>query len=150
MSGFTARTTLALVVLAGCGYDWTIGPVDAGADGAELDGRAADDAASDTQSGDGAKSCAAIHADVDNARAAAKHCTSMPTDCATSMKDQCGCILFIAQPSSSATTSYLQAISAFKDSGCPLGCGACGVPPSQSLCTAGAGPDGGLTTNCNP
>ncbi len=155
MTRSVASVALALVVASGCAYDWAIGggSLDAGFDAEQPDGGVSDGALEvsvDVSTGDGAKSCEALHADVDSARAGAKHCTSMPSDCATSMQDQCGCTLFIAQSSSGATASYKDAIAALKASGCPLGCGTCAAPPTQSLCTAGAGPDGGLTTVCNP
>jgi hypothetical protein len=157
---------LALALACACSYDWATASAPSGGDAGDSGGAgdsgdsgdAADAATTDAREdatsmpdapADG-PSCAQLHADVDSARAAARHCTSQANDCEAKLRDECMCTLFVAQASGQATADYQAAIAALVASGCPLGCATCPTPPTQSFCTASSGPDGGLTTSCNP
>jgi hypothetical protein len=133
------RWPLALLC-SSCALDWTVGSgsPDAGADVADDHTSIADGGphvdGSDGKAPSEAASCGQLEANVDTAKLAAEKCSSMPDDCDSRVKDQCGCIVFVAQDSSEATATYSNAVEQLQDSGCPLGCGTCPKPPAQSLC----------------
>jgi hypothetical protein len=146
---------IAVGLSAACSLDWTIGS-DGGAEASTLDAPT-DTGASPHDGGtsdvvddaghEAAASCSSLRADVGAARAAAILCMSMPTDCESHVTDQCGCTVFVAQSSSSATADYLAAIEALKMSGCPLGCASCPKPmPVEAECLVTEG----LKTVCTP
>ena len=153
----------ALAVCAAC-YDWTIGPAASGAsdagpdaDGA-IDASAPRDAGADSASVDSssvsdggppdtAPDCETLLGTVASDQAAAELCSAKPNDCMSTVKDQCGCTVFVAQSSSPATSAYLGAVQKLAQAGCVVGCGKCPTPPSQSLCLAGE-QDGGVAEIC--
>jgi len=144
-------TVLAALLCTGCSLDWTVGtgPVrDASASDTRTDHETMDaEPSRDVRSSPDAPPCAELQANVESAKLAAKACTSMPDDCMSHVADACGCVVFVAEASSSTTTAYLEAIAALQHSGCPLGCGSCPTPPpTKSLCLVGEG----LKTSCNP
>jgi len=141
--------TVALLCTS-CALDWTVGSghaedggTDSVADRGPSDSETRDVASSD------ARSCSQLEADVDSAKLAAKQCSSMPDDCMSKVEDQCGCVVFVAQPSNAATTAYVMAIQTLQDSGCALGCATCPAPPAESFCLPSSG-DSGLGTACDP
>jgi hypothetical protein len=149
------RPAVCLVLVgaacAGCSYDWETGAasgeagvpeasaeaaIDAGGADAAID--VAVDAGVDVgpapEGGPDAAYCGDLAAQVDTAKTSAKKCTTTPPDCGSSVKDQCGCTVFVAQSSSAATQNYVSLVQEFGQSGCVLGCGTCGPPPTQSYC----------------
>jgi hypothetical protein len=95
-----------------------------------------------------APSCATLAQTVASTRAAAIACTSTSGACSNSVSDACGCVLFVGESPSAATSDYLAAVMALQSSGCPLGCSACPAPaPTYALCLA-AGMGTGLGTAC--
>jgi hypothetical protein len=159
---------LALGLIPGCSFDWTIGGTEGGSDGggrdASLDTHVppADTGMHDTgthetsaadvvdSASEDALSCAALVADVETARSAAVACPPPSAgDCGTHVTDQCGCIVYVAQPSSTQTDDYKLAISRLLKSGCSLGCNACGSPPKGAACLV-SGDAGHLMDVCTP
>jgi hypothetical protein len=157
---------LALVLTSSCSLDWTIGGADGG--GAEAGAREASTDSHappvdtgthesgtpdvvDSASMDVAPSCATLRGDVAAARAAAVACPPPSGgDCASHVNDQCGCKVFVAQPSSAQTASYKAAINDLIASGCALGCGSCPSPPQVGAeCLPSSG-DSGIVDVCTP
>jgi hypothetical protein len=155
---------LALAGCAGCTLDWTVGSgsppmneagTDASPEAAAVDAapESAVDAPieapapNDAEAGAlDAPDCSALLTSVQSAEVQAKKCMG-GSDCMTKVSDQCGCMLFVAQPASLATNNYIGAVQAFMTSGCPLNCPTqCPPPPAQSLCLVGMGG----VTSCMP
>jgi hypothetical protein len=165
---------VAALSVAGC-YDWTLGVApDGGADGSKKldapgDAEIRDvvvEGATDVHipqeaappeattppkdAPPDAPSCASLRAAIDQAKIAAKNCSTAPADaCEARVSDQCACVVFVAQADSTATANYLAAIKALSAAGCPADCATCPVPPDGSLCLSGE-VDGMLTDTCQP
>jgi hypothetical protein len=154
----------AFALCGGC-YDWAIGSavvdagdagdatpppgMDASVDVQVQDSHAPGDVTSEPEAApppDSAPSCATLQAAVDSDRLAAQACTGMAGDCLSSVMDQCGCTVYVAQASNAATASYNMAVQNLKQASCES-CGTCPVPLAAS-CLPKTGPDGGLTTAC--
>jgi hypothetical protein len=159
-----ATGLLSAVVLCGACYDWTIGTTVADRDAGDAAMPGGPDAGTDTASPTDSRapvdsfveelaapdadaaSCASLQESVDADRVAAKVCMST---CMSTVTDQCGCTVFVAQSSSAATAAYKAAVTDLMKSGCPINCGTC-VNPTASFCLAGTGPDGGVAAICMP
>jgi hypothetical protein len=144
------RAALLCIVLAGCSYDWSPGrgvaSGDAAAD-APHEGAASTDAATGSDGGgvDAAgndaiidviaepPSCAELQSQVQQTLGAALACVPTAQPCTTVVEDACLCQVVVGA-ANQATTNYENAVSAWKGSGCPLGCTSCGAAPQQGLC----------------
>jgi hypothetical protein len=166
-----ARSTLALMVglTVSCSLDWTVGAApdasrdaggSAGHGGAGGSSGASDsaidrtpppmDAATDTVHPTDVGpdvSCSALLAAVDQDRFAAQECSA--SSCKSTVVDQCGCAVVVAQPSSTATAAYVAAIDALKASGCPPECGTCPKRVPYA-CLPVYVKDAGLMSVCTP
>jgi hypothetical protein len=151
----------ALALCGGC-YDWAIGTaasdagdagdatlppgMDGSVDVVVVDSHAPGDVTSEPEAApppDSAPSCATLQATVDSDKLAAQVCTG---NCVSTVLDQCGCTVYVAQASNAATANYNTAVQRLKQADCES-CGTCPVPLGAS-CLPGTGPDGGLTTVC--
>jgi hypothetical protein len=152
---------VAVALLGGC-YSWTLGTssADAGSespappmDGGSMDSSEPRDSSAPMDSAKAMDTappppdCAGLLAQVETEMYAAEMCTT--GECTSSVVDQCGCKVNVAQPGSAATMSYAHAITAFKNS-CTPSCGTCPDAGSVSFCLAGALPDGALASLCDP
>jgi|SRR5580658_4324508 hypothetical protein len=152
-------TLVAFALLGGC-YSWTLGassdaggdspsgPMDGSVDSmvSAMDSRSPVDTATVTDTGTppSMPDCATLQEQLDNDRVAAEECT---TGCTSTVVDQCGCTVDVAQSSTVATGDYKSAIEAFTHS-CTPSCGTCPEAGGPSFCLAGALPDGALTELC--
>jgi hypothetical protein len=134
---------LSILALAGCSYDWEVG---AGAgDAAALDAAALDTAVPDGGVVDAAGStdtgCEALEARVDADRKAARACQIGAGQCSMTVKDPCGCDVFVAVGSSAAAQSFASSSSALTHSSCALQCSACPSLPTSGTCLDMMGAD---------
>jgi hypothetical protein len=174
-------TTLAAVALAACyDWQIGAGPVDAAkaADGTEGDASGLDAVAPKVDVGTGsdarrdalgtpdgahpgvdgasphdasAPSCAALAANVSEARAQAQSCTLGSTaECMTALHDACGCNTYVANPSSAATSRYATALAMFADAGCPASCTSCLDPTATTGTCLEMDTGSGVTSACSP
>jgi hypothetical protein len=156
---------LALGLTSSCSLDWTIGGADgghaeAGARDAPMESHAptldtgihetgAPDVV-EAASADVAPSCATLEADVVAAHNAAVACPPPSgEDCLHYVTDQCGCIVYVAQPSSAATANYNAAIHKLVMSGCTLECECMKPMPVGAECLPGSS-DSGIMDFCTP
>jgi hypothetical protein len=154
----------ALAAGAACSYDWAMGggAGDAGAADATGGDAAVDASGGDVEvdvggdvEGDGegdvdagidapvdapaeVSYCGKLETQVADDKLNAIKCTTTPPDCYSFVSDQCGCTVYVAQPSSQATSTYVNDVHELQDSGCPLGCGSCGPPPTSANCLVNA------------
>jgi hypothetical protein len=144
-ASFPLLLALAAIVAAahaaGCAYDWTVGHaaasdagadvdlVEAGAEGASeassADGAPADatpgadgGASAEASAAEAAASCAQLEAEVRADRGPAVTCTPVVGACSASVSDECGCTVYVGDGTSSQTTTYKNAVSAFLGAGC--------------------------------
>ncbi|MBI2388061.1 MAG: hypothetical protein HYV09_00465 [Deltaproteobacteria bacterium] len=142
------------IVLAGCAYDWDVGPrVEAGVDAkAPLDSTAPADTAPapDTAVVDTAPEavdCAALLAEVATRRVAAKKCVSTALVCTTEVVDECGC-KSITEQADAETNLYADAAKRARDAGCKSpSCGTTCPEPRPNYCLLA---DGGGTSCAGP
>jgi hypothetical protein len=150
----------ALAVCGAC-YDWTLGSGASDAGDATLPG--GPDAGTDTltpvdapvpvdvivaevgRPDVSAEACASLLQMVDSDETLAKACMAV---CTSTVTDQCGCKVFVAQSSSQATSDYASAIVSFENAGCHASCGTCADAGAFVDCLPILGPDGGLTNIC--
>ena len=130
--------TMALATLAACSYDWQVGSPtgsggDAGTGGTQGGGGdAGTDAGADADAG---PSCAALLADLADARAKAKACSTIGTPCPASILDECGCKSAVVSAGSAASIAYAAAVESVVDAGCSVTCAGCLVSPGTCLLT---------------
>lgn len=156
-----AAAWAAVLLAAACGFDWTVrdapgasadaadaGPsTDAPVGDAPSEGSALGDGAAAADAADAA-ACAALAGDLDAKKKAARTCKLSSGECQTTVKDQCGCDVFVAVPGSASVVEYQQGVTSFQGSGCPLGCGASCPPPPMFAPTCLAQGTGG--NQCYP
>jgi hypothetical protein len=131
----SALTTAA--VLAGCSYDWAVGPVaDAG-----LDAGGHDAGGHDAGGHDAGPDCASLAASLDSARKQAKSCTiGMSGQCAMFITDECGCKSYVTLMGSAEANAFASAVQAFEGAGCKASCATCITTPSACQLVGGMGP----------
>jgi hypothetical protein len=120
-----------------CNLDWNVRPDPV--DGGTIVGRDASDERSsggrdagadgpsmvtDADTGVGVD-CAALTAELDDRRKTARRCSFQVGECLESVKDACDCDVVIGRSGSAETSAYASSVARLKESGCPLGCGAC-------------------------
>ncbi|UQA54833.1 hypothetical protein [Polyangium aurulentum] len=129
-----ATLALALLVAAGCVYDWDLGaPV-----AAEVDAGGGDAGSSDAGPG-----CDALVQKVQAARVAAKTCTlGAAGQCGGSIVDECGCTSFVKDPESPEASAFSAAVEEIEASNCPASCPASCMLGMTGTCllSAGMGP----------
>ena len=124
------RLALASVLLLGCAARSEIA-------GDNFDASVVDAPAVDAPAVDAANdACAALQSNLDEAGKLAAACcpTCNSVQCASQLPGVC-CPLAVSIASSPAATSYLDALDAFKKSGCPIFC-PFGCPAPQRTCGA--------------
>jgi hypothetical protein len=131
------RTLFFLVALAaGCSLDFSVrpqsvdagSPADSGGD-ADAEERDADSGADDQlvpdaatdQAVDGTVDCKTLRDELIVKRKAAQSCQTTTAYCQTSVKDECGCEIFVGMAGSVATNEWLAAIAEFKSANCVNG-----------------------------
>ncbi len=149
------RTLYALLPLlsAACAYDWQIGqaPGDGG-EGGDAGTLGGHDAGADVSADapadatpDARPDCAALLADLDTSRAAAKACTlGLVGQCMTSIEDECDCASYVREAGSAATMAYAAAIASVRAAGCSVACPPCLVSVGACLFT------GSTEATCTP
>ncbi|APR75170.1 Hypothetical protein A7982_00516 [Minicystis rosea] len=93
--------------------------------------------------GDAGPGCAALVAQLEASRDAAKSCGTVGTTCTASITDECGCASYVAQGGSQAALDFAAAVQSVKDAGCATSCGSCLPNPGGKgtcLLSGGTGP----------
>lgn len=146
---------------SGCDLDWTtrldpVTTVESGApdrqsDGAPLaEASTIDEASTSDVTTPDASSCAALKADVDNKKKAARRCQFGGGGCVlATLKDICNCDVRVENPSDARASSFVNAVKAFNESGCDPKCGQC-IVVGVSQCLSQADGDGGVEYVCVP
>lgn len=135
---------LALAGPGGCAYDWEVvwGPEGGVSDVATISDSGWDGARGAVD----ASSCPDLTARVAAARDVARTCALASGQCTTTVKDACGCPVFIAVAGSTAATDYEAAIAAYRGAGCKPTCATCPALPTAGVCLDNASSQ----ERCNP
>jgi len=124
----------ATLALAGCTYDWGVGPAPSGLEDAGDTGLG--DATAETNA-----TCLAIIEQLDQRRPAATECLAMMvgTECTETDKDECGCNIGGVYPG--PFDEYVALVEEFKQNDCSRSCSGCATAVTPK-CTAdqGSGP----------
>lgn len=142
------RTALALVLpcffglsflgASACSYDWNVrAEGDSAADAATKDvvteapdaGDTVDSSFDGTVFTDSGPSCADLEAAINAAATNARACSLASGQCTTSVKDQCGCGMYVAVAGSSFANKYAAAVASYLAECIPT-CTGCGSPPA--------------------
>lgn len=129
--------------MAGCSLDFSVrpqpgdggSPPDAGTDaGPSIDDAGTDADVPDATSADGGDAavgdCKALKDDLVVKKKTAQTCQTTTAFCQTSVKNECGCDIFVGKSDSVATFEYIGAIDAFKAANCVNGAVCPGVCPA--------------------
>jgi len=135
------RLLVLALAIAGCAYDWDVGPRPTDA---AIDSLAPDTAVVDSKPE--TVDCAALLAEVATRREIAKRCVSTAGVCTTTVTDECGCPSITAQPGAD-TNLYDQAAQRARSAACTSpACGPC-QPTRKGFCLLA---DGGGTSCDGP